>query len=130
MASAPWSHMATTSLTLVGHSAGSPAPLLRPLPATGQDAEILGVEDPYVGYDAETCPSQQPPRQRRSTSRAGRLGGVCGHMSRYSIVRIAHACGVTGGSSSGGNDPFLRRTCASHRGLAIIPGLTSRHVRA
>src|SRR6266850_6213216 len=123
MSSAQWSNMATTSLTLVGHFAGSPEPILRPSPATGHDAEILGVEDPYVGYDAETCPYQQPQRQRRSTSRAGPLGGVCGHMSIDSMVRLAHACGVTGGSSSGGNDPFLRRKRASHRGFAIRPGL-------
>jgi hypothetical protein len=42
----------TTSLTLVGHSAASPEPLLRPSSATGHDAEILDVDDPQLGYDA------------------------------------------------------------------------------
>jgi hypothetical protein len=31
----------TTSFTLVGNSAGLPAPILRPSPATGHDADIL-----------------------------------------------------------------------------------------
>jgi hypothetical protein len=45
--------MATTSLTSVGSEADSPAPLLRPSPATGHDAEKLEVYDPDLGYDAE-----------------------------------------------------------------------------
>jgi hypothetical protein len=48
--------MATTSLTSAGSDAGAPDPILRPSPATGHAAEILDVEDPYVGYDAETFP--------------------------------------------------------------------------
>jgi hypothetical protein len=70
-----------------GDSAGSPELLLRPSPATDRDAAILDVEDPYFGYDAETCPSQQPQRTVRSTSRAGPLGGRCGNISRDSRVR-------------------------------------------
>jgi hypothetical protein len=46
--------MATTSATLVGHSADLPAPLLRPSRATGHAADILDVFDPDLGYDAET----------------------------------------------------------------------------
>jgi hypothetical protein len=46
-------NMARTSFTPVGISAGSPEPSLRPSPATGHDAEILGVYDPDLGYDAE-----------------------------------------------------------------------------
>jgi hypothetical protein len=42
-----------TSFTPVGISAGSPEPSLRPSPATGHNAEILGVYDPDLGYDAE-----------------------------------------------------------------------------
>jgi hypothetical protein len=37
------SNMATTPFTLVGNSADSPAPPLRPSPATGHAAEILDV---------------------------------------------------------------------------------------
>jgi ABC-type glutathione transport system ATPase component len=37
------SNTANTSFTLVGNSADSPEPLLRPLPAMGHDAEILEV---------------------------------------------------------------------------------------
>jgi hypothetical protein len=48
--------MATTSFTPVGNSAELPEPILRPSPATGHDAEILSVEDAYVGYDAENFP--------------------------------------------------------------------------
>ncbi len=88
----------TTSFTHVGDSAGSPESILRPSPATGHDAEILEVSDLYLGYDAKTCPSKQPQRPMRSTSRAGPLGRVCGHMSIYAMVRLAHACCVTGGS--------------------------------
>jgi hypothetical protein len=50
--------MAMTSLTLVGHSAGSSEPILRPLPAMSLDAEILEARDPCLGYDAENFPDQ------------------------------------------------------------------------
>jgi hypothetical protein len=53
-------HMAMTSFMLVGNAADSPAPLLRPSPATDHDAEMLGVEDPDLGYDAEKFPYKQP----------------------------------------------------------------------
>jgi hypothetical protein len=36
-------NMARTSFTSVGSEADSPEPILRPLPATGYDAKILGV---------------------------------------------------------------------------------------
>jgi hypothetical protein len=49
-----------TSLTVVGNSTDSPEPILSPFPATGHDAEILDVEDPYLSYDAEIFPYQQP----------------------------------------------------------------------
>jgi len=49
-----------TSLTLVGNSAGSPEPILRPSPAIGHDTEILEIKDPYVGYNAEAFPSKRP----------------------------------------------------------------------
>jgi hypothetical protein len=62
-------------MTLAGNSAGSPEPILRLSPATGRDAEFFEVEDPYVGYDAEKIPYQQPQRQMRSPSRPGPLGG-------------------------------------------------------
>jgi hypothetical protein len=39
----PWAHMARTSFTSVGSSADSPEPPLRPLPVTGDAAEILDV---------------------------------------------------------------------------------------
>src|SRR5262245_33472011 len=68
-------NMATTSLTLVGHAADAPDPILRRLPATGHEADMLDVSDPDVGEDAETCPYQQPQRTMRSTACAGRLGG-------------------------------------------------------
>ena len=67
--------MAMTSLTPVGHGPGSPDPILRPSPATGHEADILDVEDPDVGYDAETCPSQPPQWGMRPTSRAGLVEG-------------------------------------------------------
>jgi hypothetical protein len=65
----------TTSFMSVGNSADSPAPLLRPSPATGHEADMRDVSDPDVGDDAETFPSQQPQRKIRSTSRAGLWGG-------------------------------------------------------
>jgi hypothetical protein len=34
----------------------SPAPLLRPSPATGHAPDILDVDDPDLGYDADTGP--------------------------------------------------------------------------
>jgi hypothetical protein len=49
-------NMATTPFTLVGNSADSPELPLRPSPATGHAAEILDVEDPYLGYYAEKFP--------------------------------------------------------------------------
>ena len=67
--------MAKTSFMLVGNEAGSPEPFLRPLPATGDDANILGVYDPSLGYNAEDCPYQRPQRKMRATSRAAPFGG-------------------------------------------------------
>jgi hypothetical protein len=64
--------MAKTSLTSMGSSADSPARSLRLSPATGHAAELLDVSDPYVGYDAETCPYKPPQWKMRSTSRQGR----------------------------------------------------------
>src|SRR6266540_5482528 len=61
--------MATTSLTLEGHSAGSPEPILGPSPATGQDAEILDVSDPDLGYDAEKSVSAAPTADEIDISR-------------------------------------------------------------
>jgi hypothetical protein len=52
--------MDTTSLTSVGSEADSPAPLLRPSPATDHDAEELAVSDPDFGYYAETFPYKPP----------------------------------------------------------------------
>jgi hypothetical protein len=65
----------------------APEPLLRPSPATDHDAEILDVEDPDLGYDAENFPYKQPQRGMRPTFRAGLLRGLCGNSSIYSIVR-------------------------------------------
>jgi hypothetical protein len=48
--------MATTSFTSVGSLADSPEPLLGLSPATGHAAEILDVDDPDLGYDADPCP--------------------------------------------------------------------------
>jgi hypothetical protein len=53
-------NMARTSCTSVGSSADSPAPPLRPSPATGHAAEILDGEDPYLRYDAEKFPYKPP----------------------------------------------------------------------
>jgi hypothetical protein len=47
----------------------------QPLPAPGHEAKMLDVEDPDLGYDAETFPHQQPQRGMRPTCRAGLLGG-------------------------------------------------------
>jgi hypothetical protein len=58
--------MATTSLASVGNSADLPEPLLRPSPATGHDAEILDVYNPYLGYDAEKFPYKQADGEMRS----------------------------------------------------------------
>jgi hypothetical protein len=55
----------------VGRDAGSPAPIRRPSPATGHEAEILDGYGPYLGYDAETFLYQPPQRMMRSTSREG-----------------------------------------------------------
>jgi hypothetical protein len=60
--------MATTSFTPVGNCPDSPEPLLRRSRAIGHDAEILDVDDPDLGYDAETDPSQHLQRKMRSTS--------------------------------------------------------------
>jgi hypothetical protein len=51
-----------TSFTPVRNEADSPQPILRPSPVTGLDPNIFDVEKPYLGYDAETCPYQQPQR--------------------------------------------------------------------
>ena len=67
--------MVKTSLTPMGNSADSPELILRPSPATGHDAEILDVDDPDLGYDAETFPYQLPQQKMRPTCRAGPLGG-------------------------------------------------------
>jgi hypothetical protein len=67
-------NMPTTPLTLVGNSADSPALFLRLSPVTGHAAEILDVEDPSLGYDAETFPYQPPPWTMRSTLRAALSG--------------------------------------------------------
>jgi hypothetical protein len=53
----------------------TPAPLLRPSPATDHDAEKLDVEDPDVGYDADNFPYKPPQRGMRPTCRAGLLRG-------------------------------------------------------
>jgi hypothetical protein len=50
-------------------------PLLRPLPAMGHDAEILDAYDPYIGYDADTCPPRPPQQKMSPTCRAELLGG-------------------------------------------------------
>jgi hypothetical protein len=52
--------MAATSWTLMGHAADSPDSILRSSPATDHHAEILDVEDPSMGYNAETLLYQQP----------------------------------------------------------------------
>jgi hypothetical protein len=49
-------NMAAASLTLGGHAAGSPAALLRPSPAMSHAPDILDVDDPDLGYDADPCP--------------------------------------------------------------------------
>jgi len=63
-----------TSFMLVGKSADSPDPLLRPSPATGHDTDMLEVDDPDLGYDAGKFlyePYKQPQRGMRPTVRAG-----------------------------------------------------------
>jgi hypothetical protein len=67
------SHMATAALTCVVSNAGSPAPIHRPSPVPGHEADMLDVSDPSWGYDTEICPYQQPQRTMRSTSPAGLL---------------------------------------------------------
>jgi hypothetical protein len=59
-------NMVTTSLALMGICPDSPAPLLRPSPATGHDAAMCDVEDPDLGYDADICPYQPSPRGMRA----------------------------------------------------------------
>jgi hypothetical protein len=66
--------MATTSSTLVGNSADSHELVLRPSFATGHDADILDVSNPYLSDDAENI-RQCSARTMRSTSRAGLLAG-------------------------------------------------------
>jgi hypothetical protein len=41
----------------VRSEAGSPERILRLSPATDHEAEILSAEDPFLGYDTDTCPS-------------------------------------------------------------------------
>ena len=67
--------MTTTSLTSVGSDAGSPKLIRGPSPATGHEADILDINDPDLGYDAEKFPYKQSQRKMRSTSRAGLLDG-------------------------------------------------------
>jgi hypothetical protein len=62
--------MAKASFTRVGNSADSPEPLRRPLLTTGDDAKILGIYDPHLGYGAEDFPCQRPQRKMRPPSRA------------------------------------------------------------
>jgi hypothetical protein len=52
-------------MTPVGNSADSPKPVFIPSPATGHDIAILDVEEPYLSYDAETCPYHQSSWNRR-----------------------------------------------------------------
>jgi hypothetical protein len=88
--------MAVTSLTLMGNSADSLAPLLRPSPARGPDADMRDIEDSDSGNDADTCPCPQPQRGMKPPRRAGLMGGWYGHMSAYSIFRRQrnHAAGT------------------------------------
>jgi len=72
--------MAMASLTLMGNSADSPAPLLRPSPARDHDADMRDIEDPDSGDDTETRPYPQPQRGMKPPRRAGLMGGWCGHM--------------------------------------------------
>jgi hypothetical protein len=83
-------HMARIFFTSVGNCPDLPEPILRPSPAIGHETKILDVYEPSLGYDLEKFPYQPPQRKTRSTSRAGLLRGVCGHMSIYSIVRQCH----------------------------------------
>jgi len=72
--------MTTTTLTSVGSDTSALEPIRRPLPTTGHEAEILDVDDPYLGYDAKKFPHKPPQRRMRSTSRAplGCLPGCAG----------------------------------------------------
>src|SRR5262249_21554013 len=70
-------HMAKASFTSVGNSADSPAPPLRPSPATGHAAEILDASDPYLGYDADTFPYHCLQRQIRSTALSRLMWTTC-----------------------------------------------------
>jgi hypothetical protein len=60
--------MAKTSLTSVGNSADSRAPLLRGSRATGHAADMLDEEDSYVVDYPEKFPEKLPPWQMRSTA--------------------------------------------------------------
>jgi hypothetical protein len=73
--------MAMTSLALVGNSAGSSHPILRPLPAMSHEAEILEVYDLCLGYDAGNFPYQQTEREMRLIFSAWSLGSLCGNIS-------------------------------------------------
>jgi hypothetical protein len=59
--------MATPSFAPVGNGADSTEPGLSRSPATGHDAEILDVNNAYLGYHAENFPYQQ------TWGRCGRL---------------------------------------------------------
>ena len=111
------SHMARIALTAVGSDAGSPAPIRRPSPATGHEADMLDVSDPSWGYDAETCPYQPPQRTMRSTAHAGLLEGdvdICPYSQELGVTAMRHALPKTeawantsarGGRSSGSQGP-------------------------
>jgi hypothetical protein len=65
-------HMTTTSETLRENSADAPEPIRRRLPAMSHHAEILDVNDPDLGYDAENTPDTQTEREKRVTCSAWR----------------------------------------------------------
>src|SRR5919106_2431568 len=90
---------ATTSLTSVGSHAGSPEPIRGPSPTMGHEAEILDVYDPFLGYDAETCPYQSPRRTMRSPARAGLLGGSSCVEAAHRRMVMAQVWLVTGSAS-------------------------------
>jgi hypothetical protein len=81
--------MARTSFTSVGNCADSPEPILRLLPIMGYAANILGVSDPYLGYDAGDFPHQRPQRKLRSTSHTAPFRRLCRNIPMDSIVRRA-----------------------------------------
>ena len=79
-------NMVRTSLTSVGSSADSAAPLLGLSPATDHYAETRDVEDPDVGYEADHFRYQQSPRGMRLTRCARLLRRFCGNFSIFSIA--------------------------------------------